>query len=108
MISPRTVALHSGLSQTRCPSFTSAPKPDVDEAQLGPLGFGWQLAAEDLGEKWVHDGVKAFLSKPVPVILRLPDVDVAQAALWPLDRDVADQALWCLVAEALLDAPVER
>ena len=70
------------------------------------FGFGRQLVPEQLGEQRVHDRVEPVLGEAVPIVLGLPYVDVAKAALRSLDGDMADQALRRIVAETLLDPSV--
>lgn len=51
--------------------------------------------------------MQSLLGEAIPVLLGLPDVDVAQTALGSLDRQVDDEALRCLRAEAIEDPLVD-
>ena len=67
-----------------------------------PLRLGREFVAEHLGEQPVHDRVQALLTEAIAVLLGLPDVDVAQSALGPLDREVYEQLVRRGVTEAVL------
>jgi len=80
----------------------------VHDRQWRALGLGGKRVAEDLAEQPVHDRVEPLLSEAVPVLLRLPHIDVPQATLGSLDGKVGDEPLWCLITHGVGDALVER
>jgi hypothetical protein len=79
----------------------------VDDRQRRALRLGREPAVEGLSEQWVDDGVQALLGKAIPVFLCLPDVEVAQAPLGPLDSKVDDEPLRRVIAETIGDPLVE-
>ena len=80
----------------------------MDDRERLALGLRRQVVTEDLPEHGVHDGVEPFLREAVPVLFRLPDVEVPQPTLRSFDGHVGDQALRRFGAELVRDAPVER
>jgi hypothetical protein len=81
--------------------------PHVDDLHRRPFRLGRQLVTEEADEKTVHDRVQPFLNEAIALLLGLPDVDVAQPALGPLDGEVDDESLRRFVAKAIGDLLVE-
>src|SRR5215469_1710328 len=78
--------------------------PGVDDIEHGAGRFGRHEAEHVLQDR-VHDGVQPVLGEGRVVVLRLPDVDVAQPALGAPGQ-VGDQARRAFRAQAVLDAGV--
>jgi hypothetical protein len=73
----------------------------VKNTERYPLGFGWELLAEDRLKQGVDDGMEPPFGEAVPVLLRLPNVNVPKPAFGAFDRDMSYEALGRLRAEAL-------
>lgn len=65
----------------------------MDDRKRNPLRLGRELVAEAAAQERVDHGVQPLLGKAVPVLLGLPDAEVPQAALGPLDGKMDDESL---------------
>src|SRR4051812_4709492 len=75
----------------------------IDVFELHERVVVWDAVA---GEDFADEGFELRRSKVLPLLLRLPYVDVAQPAL-AFDRDVGDEAVGRFVAELLADLRVD-
>src|SRR5215218_5706329 len=94
------------LSRGPTPTSTSSLAPRVDDGELAPFGLRGEVIAEDVPEQAVHHRMQPFVREAVGVLARVPDVDVRQPALGPLDGEVHHQPVRWIVAEAVADALV--
>jgi hypothetical protein len=79
----------------------------VNNRQKNLFWLRRKFVSEHLAEETVYDGVQPIFDESIPVLLRLPHVDVAEAAFGTFDGEMDDEPLRGHIAETVGDSLVE-
>jgi hypothetical protein len=73
----------------------------VDDTERYPLGLRWEFLAKDPFQQGVYDGVEPPFGETVPVLLRVPYIDVPKPAFGTFDGEMSHEPLGRLWAETV-------